>query len=371
MQPPRGYGRRRAFSTVDQLVGVGRVEEYQAAINYLVTTMNRCPGVRAIARGPCIESFIGRATKKLVWPGMARPLGGCDKYQVQTKTLQPGSNWEILDVIEDTVLAVPSPTCTTMSCFKLRCGTARTGGANQQFASNEVEMTLNTKIRRQPRLGRACSDRPALGVPVEVRVNVGEGYQGHEYELQRLNKDTDHGQPEEGHCQPRGVSLTTTSTRTNSRTGTALPWPTNVNSWSQSQEAETMLLQGFEDESECKGTICRGLTTMDFPRGRPLRGAGQNHSRPFQLRQPLETMDANRPISTGMSATGQATQVCFATKSSPSKWTGRRPGSGIFKLALPVEEPWFAPTFTPNETTSTIGIHGRPTPQCWLHRRRA
>ena len=130
-------------------------EEYRvAAINCLGDDDEPMPGGASDCARSMHLGVIYRPCDEEAGLAWNRPdlLEGVTQYQVQTKTLQPGSDWEILDVIEDngsgSALAYVHNNVPLQTTLRYRI--VALGGANQQSASNEVEMTLTTKTRRQP-----------------------------------------------------------------------------------------------------------------------------------------------------------------------------------------------------------------------------
>ena len=338
-------------------------EEYRvAAINCLGDDDEPMPGGASDCARSMHLGVIYRPCDEEAGLAWNRPdlLEGVTQYQVQTKTLQPGSNWEILDVIEDngsgSALAYVHNNVPLQTTLRYRI--VALGGANQQSASNEVEMTFDYQDAPATPVLEAALVRTDLapGVPVEVRVNVGEGYQGHEYELQRLNKDTDSwtGLERKGTANPE-VIFTDYDVNTDefSYRYRIAVYNECEQLVSQSQEAETMLLQGFRNDELGMQRHNLSWSHYDgFPFGVDrYEVLVKTTADPSNYGQPLETMDANRSnFNRNVSdMTGDPGLFCYQIIAVEVDPEGDLEAASSNWLCL-VEEPvvWLPNAFTPN-----------------------
>ena len=338
-------------------------EEYRvAAINCLGDDDEPMPGGASDCARSMHLGVIYRPCDEEAGLAWNRPdlLEGVTQYQVQTKTLQPGSNWEILDVIEDngsgSALAYVHNNVPLQTTLRYRI--VALGGANQQSASNEVEMTFDYQDTPATPVLEAALVRTDLapGVPVEVRVNVGEGYQGHEYELQRLNKDTDSwtGLERKGTANPE-VIFTDYDVNTDefSYRYRIAVYNECEQLVSQSQEAETMLLQGFRNDELGMQRHNLSWSLYDgFPFGVDrYEVLVKTTTDPSNYGQPLETMDANRSnFNRNVSdMTGDPGLFCYQIIAVEVDPEGDLEAASSNWLCL-VEEPvvWLPNAFTPN-----------------------
>ncbi|MEC8113059.1 MAG: gliding motility-associated C-terminal domain-containing protein [Bacteroidota bacterium] len=338
-------------------------EEYRvAAINCLGDDDEPMPGGASDCARSMHLGVIYRPCDEEAGLAWNRPdlLEGVTQYQVQTKTLQPGSNWEILDVIEDngsgSALAYVHNNVPLQTTLRYRI--VALGGANQQSASNEVEMTFDYQDTPATPVLEAALVRTDLapGVPVEVRVNVGEGYQGHEYELQRLNKDTDSwtGLERKGTANPE-VIFTDYDVNTDefSYRYRIAVYNECEQLVSQSQEAETMLLQGFRNDELGMQRHNLSWSHYDgFPFGVDrYEVLVKTTTDPSNYGQPLETMDANRSnFNRNVSdMTGDPGLFCYQIIAVEVDPEGDLEAASSNWLCL-VEEPvvWLPNAFTPN-----------------------
>ena len=338
-------------------------EEYRvAAINCLGDDDEPMPGGASDCARSMHLGVIYRPCDEEAGLAWNRPdlLEGVTQYQVQTKTLQPGSNWEILDVIEDNgssgALAYVHNNVPLQTTLRYRI--VALGGANQQSASNEVEMTFDYQDAPATPVLEAALVRTDLapGVPVEVRVNVGEGYQGHEYELQRLNKDTDSwtGLERKGTANPEVIftdyDVDTDEFSYRYRIAVYNECEQLV---SQSQEAETMLLQGFRNDELGMQRHNLSWSHYDgFPFGVDrYEVLVKTTADPSNYGQPLETMDANRSnFNRNVSEmTGDPGLFCYQIIAVEVDPEGDLEAASSNWLCL-VEEPvvWLPNAFTPN-----------------------
>ena len=338
-------------------------EEYRvAAINCLGDDDEPMPGGASDCARSMHLGVIYRPCDEEAGLAWNRPdlLEGVTQYQVQTKTLQPGSNWEILDVIEDNgssgALAYVHNNVPLQTTLRYRI--VALGGANQQSASNEVEMTFDYQDAPATPVLEAALVRTDLapGVPVEVRVNVGEGYQGHEYELQRLNKDTDSwtGLERKGTANPEVIftdyDVDTDEFSYRYRIAVYNECEQLV---SQSQEAETMLLQGFRNDELGMQRHNLSWSHYDgFPFGVDrYEVLVKTTADPSNYGQPLETMDANRSnFNRNVSdMTGDPGLFCYQIIAVEVDPEGDLEAASSNWLCL-VEEPvvWLPNAFTPN-----------------------
>lgn len=338
-------------------------EEYRvAAINCLGDDDEPMPGGASDCARSMHLGVIYRPCDEEAGLAWNRPdlLEGVTQYQVQTKTLQPGSNWEILDVIEDngsgSALAYVHNNVPLQTTLRYRI--VALGGANQQSASNEVEMTFDYQDAPATPVLEAALVRTDLapGVPVEVRVNVGEGYQGHEYELQRLNKDTDSwtGLERKGTANPEVIftdyDVDTDEFSYRYRIAVYNECEQLV---SQSQEAETMLLQGFRNDELGMQRHNLSWSHYDgFPFGVDrYEVLVKTTTDPSNYGQPLETMDANRSnFNRNVSdMTGDPGLFCYQIIAVEVDPEGDLEAASSNWLCL-VEEPvvWLPNAFTPN-----------------------
>ena len=338
-------------------------EEYRvAAINCLGDDDEPMPGGASDCARSMHLGVIYRPCDEEAGLAWNRPdlLEGVTQYQVQTKTLQPGSNWEILDVIEDngsgSALAYVHNNVPLQTTLRYRI--VALGGANQQSASNEVEMTFDYQDAPATPVLEAALVRTDLapGVPVEVRVNVGEGYQGHEYELQRLNKDTGSwtGLERKGTANPE-VIFTDYDVNTDefSYRYRIAVYNECEQLVSQSQEAETMLLQGFRNDELGMQRHNLSWSHYDgFPFGVDrYEVLVKTTADPSNYGQPLETMDANRSnFNRNVSdMTGDPGLFCYQIIAVEVDPEGDLEAASSNWLCL-VEEPviWLPNAFTPN-----------------------
>ena len=338
-------------------------EEYRvAAINCLGDNDEPMPGGASDCARSMHLGVIYRPCDEEAGLAWNRPdlLEGVTQYQVQTKTLQPGSNWEILDVIEDNgssgALAYVHNNVPLQTTLRYRI--VALGGANQQSASNEVEMTFEYQDTPATPVLEAALVRTDLapGVPVEVRVNVGEGYQGHEYELQRLNKDTDSwtGLERKGTANPE-VIFTDYDVNTDefSYRYRIAVYNECEQLVSQSQEAETMLLQGFRNDELGMQRHNLSWSHYDgFPFGVDrYEVLVKTTTDPSNYGQPLETMDSNRSnFNRNVSdMTGDPGLFCYQIIAVEVDPEGDLEAASSNWLCL-VEEPvvWLPNAFTPN-----------------------
>ena len=338
-------------------------EEYRvAAINCLGDDDEPMPGGASDCARSMHLGVIYRPCDEEAGLAWNRPdlLEGVTQYQVQTKTLQPGSEWEILDVIEDngsgSALAYVHNNVPLQTTLRYRI--VALGGANQQSASNEVEMTFDYQDTPATPVLEAALVRTDLapGVPVEVRVNVGEGYQGHEYELQRLNKDTDSwtGLERKGTANPE-VIFTDYDVNTDefSYRYRIAVYNECEQLVSQSQEAETMLLQGFRNDELGMQRHNLSWSHYDgFPFGVDrYEVLVKTTTDPSNYGQPLETMDANRSnFNRNVSdMTGDPGLFCYQIIAVEVDPEGDLEAASSNWLCL-VEEPvvWLPNAFTPN-----------------------
>ena len=338
-------------------------EEYRvAAINCLGDDDEPMPGGASDCARSMHLGVIYRPCDEEAGLAWNRPdlLEGVTQYQVQTKTLQPGSNWEILDVIEDngsgSALAYVHNNVPLQTTLRYRI--VALGGANQQSASNEVEMTFEYQDTPATPVLEAALVRTDLapGVPVEVRVNVGEGYQGHEYELQRLNKDTDSwtGLERKGTANPE-VIFTDYDVNTDefSYRYRIAVYNECEQLVSQSQEAETMLLQGFRNDELGMQRHNLSWSHYDgFPFGVDrYEVLVKTTTDPSNYGQPLETMDANRSnFNRNVSdMIGDPGLFCYQIIAVEVDSEGDLEAASSNWLCL-VEEPvvWLPNAFTPN-----------------------
>ena len=338
-------------------------EEYRvAAINCLGDDDEPMPGGASDCARSMHLGVIYRPCDEEAGLAWNRPdlLEGVTQYQVQTKTLQPGSEWEILDVIEDngsgSALAYVHNNVPLQTTLRYRI--VALGGANQQSASNEVEMTFDYQDAPATPVLEAALVRTDLapGVPVEVRVNVGEGYQGHEYELQRLNKDTDSwtGLERKGTANPEVIftdyDVDTDEFSYRYRIAVYNECEQLV---SQSQEAETMLLQGFRNDGVGMQRHNLSWSHYDgFPFGVDrYEVLVKTTTDPSNYGQPLETMDANRSnFNRNVSdMTGDPGLFCYQIIAVEVDPEGDLEAASSNWLCL-VEKPvvWLPNAFTPN-----------------------
>ena len=338
-------------------------EEYRvAAINCLGDDDEPMPGGASDCARSMHLGVIYRPCDEEAGLAWNRPdlLEGVTQYQVQTKTLQPGSEWEILNVIEDNgssgALAYVHNNVPLQTTLRYRI--VALGGANQQSASNEVEMTFDYQDTPATPVLEAALVRTDLapGVPVEVRVNVGEGYQGHEYELQRLNKDTGSwtGLERKGTANPE-VIFTDYDVNTDefSYRYRIAVYNECEQLVSQSQEAETMLLQGFRNDELGMQRHNLSWSHYDgFPFGVDrYEVLVKTTADPSNYGQPLETMDANRSnFNRNVSdMTGDPGLFCYQIIAVEVDPEGDLEAASSNWLCL-VEEPviWLPNAFTPN-----------------------
>jgi gliding motility-associated-like protein len=338
-------------------------EEYRvAAINCLGDDDEPMPGGASDCSRSMHLGVIYRPCDEEAGLAWNRPdlLEGVTQYQVQTKTLQPGSNWEILDVIEDNgsggALAYVHNNVPLQTTLRYRI--VALGGAEQQSASNEVEMTFDYQDAPETPVLEAALVRTDLapGVPVEVRVNVGQGYQGHEYELQRLNKDTDSwtGLERKGTANPEVIftdyDVDTDEFSYRYRIAVYNECEQLV---SQSQEAETMLLQGFRNDELGMQRHNLSWSHYDgFPFGVDrYEVLVKTTTDPSNYGQPLETMDANRSnFNRNVSdMAGDPGLFCYQIIAVELDPEGDLEAASSNWLCL-VEEPvvWLPNAFTPN-----------------------